>query len=173
MLNNQETPFLAEWRGKLVCDDFGGYKQLMKDGVTEVGCLDLARRKFFDLHAARKNQIASTAFQQFAAIYKIDREIKELEPDERTRIWQQKTKPLLDELHAWLIFNRHQITDGTATAKTLDNSLKRCAALSRFVDDGQLPVDNNHIENQIRPIALVATTGYSPAACMRANVQQP
>ena len=146
--------FLGEWRGKLVCDDFSGYKQLMKDGVIEVGCLAHARRKFFDLHAANKSQIASNALQQFAEIYKIEREIKELEPDERRRIRQLKTKPLIDELHAWLMTNRHQITDGTATAKALDYSLKRWAALTRFVDDGQLPVDNNHIENQIRPIAI-------------------
>jgi len=137
-----------------VCDDFSGYKQLIKDGVTEVGCLAHARRKFFDLHAASKSQIASNALQQFAEIYKIEREIKELEPDERRRIRQQTTKPLIDELHAWLITTRHQITDGTATAKALDYSLKRWAALTRFVDDGQLPVDNNHIENQIRPIAI-------------------
>ncbi len=49
---------------------------------------------------------------------------------------------------------RSKITDGTATAKALDYSLRRWQALTRFVDDGQLPVDNNHIENQIRPIAI-------------------
>jgi transposase len=94
------------------------------------------------------------ALQQFAEIYEIEREIKELEPDERRRIRQQKTKPLIGDLHAWLMTNRHQITDGTATAKALDYSLKRWEALTRFVDDGQLPVDNNHIENQIRPVAI-------------------
>lgn len=88
--------FLGEWRGKLVCDDFSGYKQLMKDGVIEVGCLAHARRKFSDSHVASKSQIASNALQQFADIYKMERETKELEPDERRRIRQQKTKPLID-----------------------------------------------------------------------------
>ncbi|MCB8749102.1 IS66 family transposase, partial [Rhodoferax sp. U2-2l] len=50
--------FLGDWRGHLVCDDFSGYKQLMTQGVTEVGCLAHARRKFFDLHASNKSQIA-------------------------------------------------------------------------------------------------------------------
>ncbi|MGB2883173.1 MAG: transposase, partial [Rhodoferax sp.] len=46
------------------------------------------------------------------------------------------------------------ITDGSATAKALDYSLKRWDALTRFLDDGQLPIDNNWIENQIRPVAI-------------------
>lgn len=50
--------FLGDWRGSLVCDDFSGYKQLLTQGVTEVGCLAHARRKFFDLHASNKSQIA-------------------------------------------------------------------------------------------------------------------
>ncbi|MDO8773367.1 MAG: IS66 family transposase, partial [Burkholderiaceae bacterium] len=146
--------FLGEWRGSLVCDDFSGYKQLMTQGVTEVGCLAHARRKFFDLHAGNKSQIAHSALAQIGRIYDIEREIKEMLPDERRRIRQERTKPLLDILHAWLLLNRQKITDGSATAKALDYSLRRWDALTRFVRDGQLPVDNNHIENQIRPIAI-------------------
>jgi transposase len=146
--------FLGDWRGSLVCDDFSGYKQLMTQGVTEVGCLAHARRKFFDLHASNKSQIAHSALEQIARIYDIEREIKELAPDERQLIRLEKTKPLLDALHQWMILNRHKITDGSATAKALDYSLRRWGALTRFVYDGQLPIDNNHIENQIRPIAI-------------------
>ncbi|MES2952480.1 MAG: IS66 family transposase [Pseudomonadota bacterium] len=146
--------FLGEWRGSLVCDDFSGYKQLMAQGVTEVGCLAHARRKFFDLHASNKSQIAQSALEQIGRIYDIEREVKELTPDERQRIRQEKTKPLLDTLREWLLLNRQKITDGSATAKALDYSLRRWDALTRFVHDGQLPVDNNHIENQIRPIAI-------------------
>ena len=49
---------------------------------------------------------------------------------------------------------RRQITDGSATARALDYSLKRWGAFTRFLDDGQLPIDNNWAENQIRPIAI-------------------
>jgi len=146
--------FLGDWRGSLVCDDFSGYKQLMAQGVTEVGCLAHARRKFFDLHASNKSQIAHSALEQLARVYDIEREVKELLPDERRRIRQEKSKPLLDALHQWMILNRQKITDGSATAKALDYSLRRWSALTRFLSDGQLPVDNNHIENQIRPIAI-------------------
>jgi transposase len=146
--------FLGDWRGSLVCDDFSGYKQLMTQGVTEVGCLAHARRKFFDLHASNKSQIAHSALEQIARIYDIERQIKALPPDERQRIRQERSEPLLDALHQWMILNRRQITDGSATAKALDYSLRRWGALTRFVGNGQLPIDNNHIENQIRPIAI-------------------
>ena len=60
----------------------------------------------------------------------------------------------MDTLHLWMLLIRQKITDGSATAKALDYSLKRWSALTRFVDDGRQPVDNNWIENQIRPIAI-------------------
>lgn len=75
--------FLGDWRGGLVCDDFSGYKQLMTQGVTEVGCLAHARRKFFDLHAANKSQIAHSALEQIGRVYEIEHEVKEFNPDER------------------------------------------------------------------------------------------
>jgi transposase len=146
--------FLGEWRGSLVCDDFSGYKALIACGVTEVGCLAHARRKFFDLHVANKSQIAEFALEKFACVYDIEREIKALTATERQEIRKAKTKPLLDALHEWMSLQRQKVPNGSATAKALDYSLRRWAALTRFVDDGQLSVDNNWIENQIRPIAL-------------------
>ena len=53
-----------------------------------------------------------------------------------------------------MLLQRRQITDGSATAKALDYSLKRWTALTQFLENGQLPIDNNWIENQIRPIAI-------------------
>ena len=146
--------FLGDWRGALVCDDFAGYKAGFANGITEAGCLAHARRKFFDLHAANKSQLAGFALEQFAKVYDIEREVKELNADQRQAIRQQHTKPVLDALHQWMILQRQKLPDSSATARALDYSLRRWTALTRFVDDGQLPVDNNWIENQIRPIAI-------------------
>src|SRR5690606_9155919 len=129
-------------------------KALIASGVTEVGCLAHARRKFFDLHAANQSQISEVALQQFAQVYEIEREVKELSIGQRLAIRQDKTRPILDALHAWMTLQRRKVPEGSATAKVLDYSLKRWAALVRFAYDGQLPVDNNWIENQIRPIAI-------------------
>ena len=147
--------FLGDWQGSLVCDDYSGYKARFATGrVTEVGCLAHARRKFFDLHASNKSQVAESALQQIARIYEIEREAKDLAANERQPIRQLRSQPLLDALHLWMLLTRQKITDGSATARALDYTLKRWAALARFTQDGRLPVDNNWIENQIRPIAI-------------------
>ena len=146
--------FLGGWRGGLVCDDFSGYKASFGAAITEVGCMAHARRKFFDLHVSNKSEIAQQALTIIGQLYEVEREVKHLSADERWRIRQAKSKPLLDTMHQWLLLQRQRITDGTATAKALDYSLKRWPALARFADDASLPIDNNWIENQIRPIAI-------------------
>ncbi len=146
--------FRGEWRGSLTCDDFSGYKALIASGVTEVGCLAHARRKFFDLHVANKSQIAESALEQFARVYDIGRGVKELDTKQRQEARRHKVKPVLDALHEWMTLQRQKVPNNAATGKALDYSLRGWEALTRFVDDGQLPVDNNWIENQIRPIAL-------------------
>ena len=57
-------------------------------------------------------------------------------------------------LHQWLQRQRKLVPEGSATARAIDYSLKRWQALTRFIDDGELPADNNWVENQIRPIAI-------------------
>lgn len=146
--------FLGDWSGGLVCDDFSGYKASFGATITEVGCMAHARRKLFDLHVSNKSEIAQQALTTIAQLYKVEREVKNLSADERLRIRQTESKPLLDTLHQWMLLQRQRVTDGTATAKALDYSLKRWVALSRFAQDARLPIDNNWAENQIRPIAI-------------------
>ena len=146
--------FFGKWKGSLVCDDYAGYKQGFLSGITEVGCMAHSRRKFFDLHVAAKSEIAGQACAYISQLYDIEREINTLKPDERLQVRQARSKPLADKFHAWMLLQRRQITDGTATAKALDYSLKRWTALTQFLENGQLPIDNNWIENQIRPIAI-------------------
>ena len=146
--------FLAGWQGKLVCDDFSGYKALFAQGVTEVGCMAHARRKFHELWVSHKSPLAEEALTFFRTLYDTERTAQALNADERHRLRAHQTQPLLDTLHRWLLLQRQQATDGTALAKALDYTLKRWHALVRFADDGALPIDNNHLENRIRPIAL-------------------
>lgn len=53
-----------------------------------------------------------------------------------------------------MLAQRDRVPNGSATAKALDYSLKRWLALTRYVEDGSVPIDNNQVENQIRPWAL-------------------
>lgn len=146
--------FLEGWRGKLVCDDYSGYKGLFDNGITEVGCLAHARRKFNDLWMNHKSPLAEEALQLFAKLYDVEREARELSAEERQRQRQLYSKPIADKLREWLLLQRQKATDGTAIAKAIDYSLGRWPALMRFLDDGALPIDNNWVENRIRPIAL-------------------
>lgn len=144
----------AAWRGTLICDDYAGYKQLFGERITESGCLAHARRKFFDLWANHKSPAAEQALVFFRELYDIEREVKDLDVDERRRLRQLKAKPIADDLKTWLIAQRQKVPDGSAIIKAIDYSLNRWAALTRYLGDGRLPADNNWIENRIRPIAL-------------------
>ena len=149
--------FLDGWQGRLVCDDFAGYKTLFATGVTEGGAMAHARRKFHDLWVSHKSPLAEEALTFFRTLYDIERTAHRLSADERQRLRVLQTRPVLDTFHRWLLLKRQQATDGTAAARAIDYSLKRWDALIRFVDDGDLPIDNNHLENRIRPIALERT----------------
>ena len=142
------------WRGKLVCDDFSGYKALFALGVTEAGCLAHARRKLHELWVNHQSTVAEGALKLFGQLYEIEREVQDMTADERRRIRQLKGRPVADLLYAWLAAQRQKVPDGSATAKAIDYSLGRWIALTRYLDDGDLPADNNWVENQIRPIAV-------------------
>ena len=146
--------FVGQWRGSLVCDDFSGYKAMIANGVTEVGCMAHARRKFFELHVANKSQIAEYALGLIGRLYDIEQEAKALDTDRRKELRQQRARPIADALFEWMRLQRIKINDGSATARALDYTLKRWQALTRYIDDSQLPIDNDWIENQIRPIAI-------------------
>jgi transposase len=148
--------FLGNWAGRLVCDDYSGYKALFERGVIEVGCMAHARRKFHDLYANHRSEVAEEALRYFGSLYEIERLGKEqkLDAQRRRQLRQQRSKPIADALRQWLTRQRGQVPDGSATAKAIEYSLGRWAALTLYLENGDLPIDNNHIENRIRPVAL-------------------
>jgi transposase len=146
--------FLGAWQGTLVCDDFSGYKALFRQGITEAGCTAHARRRFYDLWANHKSQIAEEALKLFGVLYDVERQAQDMVAEERRQLRQQLARPAADTLHAWLLAQRQRVPDGSATAKAINYSLGRWAALTHYLDDGTVPLDNNWVENRIRPIAL-------------------
>jgi transposase len=152
--NGSNDSSTGGWRGTLVCDDYAGYKALFGGQIVEAGCLAHARRKFFDLWVNHKSAVAEQALTFFRDLYEVEREVRDLEVDERKRIRQLKARPVADALQAWLVAQRQKVPEGSATARAIDYSLNRWTALTRYLGDGNLPADNNWIENRIRPIAL-------------------
>lgn len=145
--------FLGDWQGKLVCDDYSGYKKSFTRGVTEIGCAAHARRAFFDLDVNHQSEIAGQALKYFGTLYEIEDEAAALDPDARRALRQARSRPVMDALHAWMSAQRRLVPEGSAIAKALDYSLNRWEALTRYLDDGHVPMCNNWIENQIRPWA--------------------
>jgi hypothetical protein len=127
---------------------------LFTGGVTELGCLAHARRKYFDLNAAQPNPIAQEALSRIAALYVIEAQSQDMDVPARTQWRQEQAQPQLQSMHDWLLHTRVTVANGGGTAKAIDYSLKRWAALARYATDGSLPIDNNPVENVIRPIAL-------------------
>ncbi|CAD9197430.1 IS66 family transposase [Acinetobacter bohemicus] len=150
--------FLKGWQGHLVCDDYSGYKARFKSGdVIEVGCMAHARRKFHELHVTGKSQIAEQALLMIQRLYAIEAELRKNTDgtaEHRREYRQQHSQPVMQQLYEWL--NQHYLTvpSSSPTAKAINYSLKRWQALSRYLDDGNLPIDNNWAENSMRPWAL-------------------
>jgi hypothetical protein len=113
-----------------------------------------ARRKFFELQEHGQSQIAGEALERIAALYGIEQEARELKAEARQALRETQAKPLLDDFKTWLLACRGKIPNGSSSAKAIDYTLKRWAALIHYLTDGNVPIDNNWIENQIRPIAI-------------------
>ncbi|MDF9778718.1 hypothetical protein OKW11_005675 [Pseudomonas baetica] len=97
-----------------------------------------ARRKFFDLQATNKSHIAEKALHYIAALYEVEREVRELEPGVRQRIRQEKAAPIIDAFHTWMIARRQLVPEGSAIAKALDYSGKRAAAIMSLIQSAWL-----------------------------------
>jgi transposase len=147
--------FLAEWTGTLTCDDYGGYDVVLRrEGCIEAGCLAHARRKFDELAKANASPVAAQAIVRIARLYRVENEAREMTADERLAHRRLHAQPLWNELHAWMKLERTRVPDGGGIAAALDYSLKRWVALGRFLEDGAVSVDNNHVENLMRPWAM-------------------
>lgn len=146
--------FLQDWRGHLMVDDYSGYKALFTAGPTELACLAHIRRKFFDVHAASGSPVAEEALRRIAQLYAIEQQASALAPSQRLVLREQHAVPALASLHAWLLASQRTVAAGSGTAKAVEHALKRWPALQRYASSGSLPIDNNPVENAIRPIAI-------------------
>jgi hypothetical protein len=98
--------------------------------------------------------VATQALQRIAWLYRIEREAWDLTEEERLAMRQARSKPLWEELHVWLRLQRTHVPEGSAIAGAIDYSLNAWTALTANLNDGMVRVDNNHIENLMRPWAM-------------------
>jgi transposase len=151
---------LRGFKGILQAD---GYERLYqardehgKPLIVEAACWAHARRKFFDIHQANTSgaTIAAHTLRRIATLYEIEERIRGKPPDERTRIRQLQTKPKLDELKQFFEQPLAQVSRKSDLADAIRYALTRWAALTRFIDDGRIEIDNNAAERALRCVAL-------------------
>lgn len=148
--------FLGDWRGALMVDDYAGYKALFREGVTELACWVHVRRKFVEVVQGSGSPLAQEAVERIGTLYRIEAEAKDqgLHGEALRAYRQQQAAPKLKELHDWLQALGLKALKNSGLAKAVNHALSRWPALLRYLEDGGRPIDNNPIENAIRPITL-------------------
>jgi len=150
---------LADYAGLMQADAYAGFDKLYKTDrkpgpITEASCWAHARRKFFDLARLKKAPIAIEAIERIDALFAIERDINGKPPDERRRVRQERSRPLVEALETWLRAQRRKLSAKNEVAKAIQYSLNCWAALTRFLDDGRLCMSNNAAERGLRPVAV-------------------
>ena len=137
-------------------DGYPSYETLagQNTGVVLTGCWAHARRNFADLYKANKNPQAAMAVRQIAGLYQLEKKIRHRQV-EKIRQWRQRyARPVLEKLWQWLEQQKDACPESSALGKAITYALKRRVALSRFLEDGALPLDNNRCERAIRPVVM-------------------
>jgi len=146
---------LKEFEGLLQADAFAGYAPLYAAGkVQEAACWAHVRRKFHDLHKAQNSPLASEAIQRIGALYVIEKEIRGKPPDLRRAERTARAGPRLTDLRTWLQATLQQLSKKSALAEAIRYALVRWQALTRYVDDGRVEIDNNAAERALRTVAI-------------------
>jgi hypothetical protein len=151
---------LDDFEGWLHADGYTGYGALTRPRgnrppqITHVACMAHARRKLFEVFEATRSPIAEEALQRIAALYAVEAEINCKPAEQRFAVRQARGKPLLDDLHDWMLTQRRRLSGKSTLGKAMQYALNRWDALARYLDDGRLSIDNNLAERQLRGIAL-------------------
>ena len=149
---------LSGWGGVLQADAFAGYNQLYADGrIIEAACWSHARRKLWDIHE-RQHRLGGTlahqGLERIGKIFKIEAEIRGNSALRRRRVRQLRTRPVLDELKAWMGETLAQVSAKSPLALAIGYCVNNWRALVRFVDDGRIEAENNAAERALRGVAL-------------------
>lgn len=146
---------LKSFKGILQADAYAGYDALYETGdIQEAACWAHVRRKFFDLAQAHDSPLAKEALVRIGGLYGIEAEVRGKPPNERRRVRQERTRPLLDDFHAWLIAEGSKVSRKSVWAEAIHYALNHWPALVRYAGDGRIEIDNNAAERALRGIAL-------------------
>jgi transposase len=147
---------LQDFKGFLQTDGYNVYDFFKdKDGITVLHCMAHARRMFYEAQANDAVR-ATYALEQFAKLYTIERNIKDqqLTYEQALELRQQQAVPILQNLGNWMKEQYVQTLPKSTIGKALGYSIERWDELSIYATNGKLNIDNNPVENSIRPVAI-------------------
>lgn len=113
-----------------------------------------ARRKFHDIHVAHPSPMTSEVIDRIGALYGIEREIRGQSAALRREVRQTRARPLLDDLHLWLETMLATLSRKSDLAAAIRYSLSRWRALTLYLEDGTIEIDNSAAERALRAVAL-------------------
>jgi hypothetical protein len=145
---------LAGFSGFLQADAYSGFDRLYGERIIEVACWAHARRKIFDVHDSTKSPIAAEALAKIGELYRIEAPIRGLRAKARRDVRQREARPLLAALKAYFETQLAKLPPKGGLAQAIRYSLSNWPALTRYLDDGRLEIDNNRAENTLRGVAL-------------------
>lgn len=147
---------LKDYQGILQTDAYGSYDQFEKKGLKMLACMAHVRRKFFDAQKNRKVE-SQQALTMIGQLYNIERECRdrELSFEKIKKLRQEKAKPVLDEFYEWLLKQASEdLLPNSSIGKAVNYALRVWPRLVRYIEEGTFEIDNNLIENTIRPVAI-------------------
>jgi transposase len=148
------TGFLEGFAGHLLTDDYDGYDEACtRFGITRLACWAHVRRKFFD---ARSNDRARAlvALDLIGELYAIERALHDAAPDERRRDRDERARPVIDRLAAWLEAEQPRTLPKSPIGKAIRYAQRLWPRLLVYLDDGRLPFDNNAAERAVKPLVI-------------------
>lgn len=147
---------LGAYKGAVQCDGYDAYDQFEKnDNITVYGCWAHARRKFVDA-LNENNRLATEALCFIRKIYKVESDANKagLNADERKEQRLKISYPTIRLFETWMKETYLKVLPNSKMGDALEYTYSLLPRLSRYVNDGRIHIDNNLIENAIRPLAL-------------------
>jgi transposase len=146
--------FLAPFQGYLQADAYKGYDKLFQTGrVIEVACWAHARRYFFDAKNSDEAR-AMVALAYIGQLYDVEHAAKDLTADQRKAMRQERSRPVLDGFKKWLEQEGMRVLPKSPLGEAFQYAQGQWKALTRYLEDGTLDIDNNIAERAIRGIAV-------------------
>src|SRR5215204_5505157 len=149
---------LDRYRGVVQCDGYAAYKTIANAtcdaAITLAFCWAHVRRRFYDIAEGGPASIASEALERIAALYAIAKTIRGRSADQRRAVRQERSKPLVTALKAWLEQQLARVSAKSLIAEAIRYGLNHWDGLVRFLDDGRIELDTNIVERSIRPIVM-------------------